>query len=59
MVWLVKVGYLPLQLFFNDMILTGMILSNTEKNGKLCNIKSSHPTHAEDMSCVRLAAVCS
>ena len=32
---------------------SGMILSNKEKNGKLCNPKIGHPTHVEDMSCVR------
>ena len=26
---------------------TGMILSNKEKNGKLCNTKSGHPAHVE------------
>ena len=30
-----------------------MILSNKEKNGKLCNTKSGCPTHVEDMSCAR------
>ena len=33
--------------------LTGMILSNKEKTGKLCNTKSGRPTHVEDMSCAR------
>ena len=32
----------------------GMILSNKEKTGKLCNTKSSRPAHVEDMSRVRL-----
>ena len=27
-----------------------MILSNKEKTRKLCNIKSGHPAHVEDMS---------
>ena len=27
-----------------------MILSNKEKTGKLCNTKSGHPAHVEDMS---------
>ena len=33
-----------------------MILSNKEKNGKLCNAKSGHPAHVEDMS--RALRVC-
>ena len=33
-----------------------MILSNKEKNGKLCNTKSGRPTHVEDISCARRAA---
>ena len=32
----------------------GMILSNKEKNGKLCNTKSGRPAHVEDMSRARL-----
>ena len=31
-----------------------MILSNKENNGKLCNTKSGHTAHVEDMS--RVAA---
>ena len=38
------------------MLLSGMILSNKEKTGKLCNTKSSRPAHVEDMSRVRLPA---
>ena len=30
--------------------IAGMILSNKEKNGKLCNTKSGRPAHVEDMS---------
>ena len=33
--------------------ITGMILSNKEKTGKLCNTKSSRPAHVEDMSRAR------
>ena len=31
----------------------GMILSNKEKKGKLCNPKSGRPAHVEDMSRAR------
>ena len=34
--------------------ISGMILSNKEKNGKLCNTKSGRPAHVEDMSRARL-----
>ena len=33
-----------------------MLLSNKEKNGKLCHTKSGHPAHVEDMSRARLHA---
>ena len=42
-----------MRLYANFLYLTGMILSNKEKTGKLCNAKSSRPAHVEDMSCAR------
>ena len=33
--------------------LSGMILSNKEKSGKLCITKSGRPAHVEDMSRAR------
>ena len=38
------------------MTYSGMILSNKEKNRKLCNIKNGRHTHVEDMSCALRAA---
>ena len=38
------------------MYVSGMILSNKEKTGKLCNSQSGRPTHVEDMSCASVGA---
>ena len=40
-------------LFIFSRLLTGMILSNKEKTGKLCNTKSGRHAHVEDMSRAR------
>ena len=37
----------------NKLLISGMILSNKEKTGKLCNSKSGRPAHVEDMSRAR------
>ena len=39
--------------YFVCVHISGMILSNKEKTGKLCNTKSSRPAHVEDMSRAR------
>ena len=36
-----------------NLSITGMILSNKEKTGKLCNTKSGRHAHVEDMSRAR------